>query len=100
MRPGSVVVDLAADQGGNCALTQPGQTIDHGGVRILAPLNVPSSVPLHASQMLARNFQNFLLHLLKKGELQLDVADEVTAGALITRGGEVVHPAVKSALAG
>jgi H+-translocating NAD(P) transhydrogenase subunit alpha len=100
MRPGSVVVDLAADQGGNCALTQPGQTIDHGGVRILAPLNVPSSVPLHASQMLSRNFQNFLLHLLKKGELQLDVADEVTAGALITRGGEVVHPAVKSALGG
>jgi len=99
MRPGSVVVDLAADQGGNCALTQPGQTIDHGGVRILAPLNVPSSVPLHASQMLSRNFQNFLLHLLKKGELQLDAADEVTAGALITRGGEIVHPAVKSALA-
>ena len=62
-------------------------------------LNVPSSVPLHASQMLARNFQNFLLHLLKKGELQLDVADEVTAGALITRGGEIVHPAVKTALA-
>jgi len=98
MRPGSVVVDLAADQGGNCALTQPGQTIDHGGVRILAPLNVPSSVPLHASQMLARNFQNFLLHLLKKGELQLDLADEITAGSLVTRGGEIVHPAVKSAL--
>jgi NAD(P) transhydrogenase subunit alpha len=100
MRPGSVVVDLAADQGGNCELTPPGQTVDHGGVRVLGPLNVPSSVPLHASQMLSRNFQNFLLHLLKKGELQLDVADEVTAGALITRGGEVVHPAVKSALAG
>ena len=100
MRPGSVVVDLAADQGGNCALTQPGQTVDHGGVRVLGPLNVPSSVPLHASQMLSRNFQNFLLHLLKKGELQLDVADEVTAGALITRGGEIVHPAVKTALAG
>jgi H+-translocating NAD(P) transhydrogenase subunit alpha len=99
MRPGSVVVDLAADQGGNCALTQPGQTVERGGVRVLGPLNVPSSVPLHASQMLSRNFQNFLLHLLKKGELQLDVADEVTAGALITRDGAVVHPAVKTALA-
>ena len=98
MRPGSVVVDLAADQGGNCALTRPGETVDHGGVRILAPLNVPSSVPLHASQMLAKNFQNFLLHLLKKGELQLDLADEVTAGALVTRGGEIAHPAVRSAL--
>ncbi len=98
MRPGSVVVDLAADQGGNCALTRPGETVEHGGVRILAPLNVPSSVSLHASQMLARNFQNFLLHLLKKGELQLDLADEVTAGALITRDGEIVHPAVRSAL--
>jgi NAD(P) transhydrogenase subunit alpha len=98
MRPGSVVVDLAADQGGNCALTRPGETVDHGGVKVLAPLNVPSSVPLHASQMLAKNFQNFLLHLLKKGELQLDLADEVTAGALVTRDGEVVHPAVRSGI--
>jgi len=98
MRPGSVVVDLAADQGGNCALTRPGETVDHGGVRILAPLNVPSSVPLHASQMLARNFQNFLLHLLKKGELQLDLADEVTAGALVTRNGEIAHAALRAAL--
>jgi NAD(P) transhydrogenase subunit alpha len=98
MRPGSVVVDLAADQGGNCALTQPGQTVNHGGVRVLGPLNVPSSVPLHASQMLSRNFQNFLLHLLKKGELQLDLADEITSGTLVTRDGAVVHPAVKSAI--
>jgi NAD(P) transhydrogenase subunit alpha len=98
MRPGSIVVDLAADQGGNCALTRPGEVVDHHGVKVHGPLNVPSSVPLHASQMLARNFQNFLLHLLKKGELQLDLADEVTAGALVTRGGEIVHPAVKTAL--
>jgi len=98
MRPGSVVVDLAADQGGNCALTKPGETVDHHGVKVLGPLNVPSSIPLHASQMLARNFQNFLLHLLKKGEPQIDTADEVTAGALVTRGGELVHPAVRSAL--
>ena len=100
MRPGSVVVDLAADQGGNCALTRPARPSSTAACASSAPLNVPSSVPLHASQMLARNFQNFLLHLLKKGELQLDLADEVTAGALITRGGEIVHPAVRSALVG
>lgn len=98
MRPGSVVVDLAADQGGNCALTKPGETVTHNGVRVLGPLNVPSSVPLHASQMLSRNFQNFLLHLLKQGELQLDLADEITSGTLVTRDGEVVHAAVKAAL--
>ncbi|HTO07302.1 MAG TPA: NAD(P)(+) transhydrogenase (Re/Si-specific) subunit alpha, partial [Myxococcota bacterium] len=93
-----VVVDLAADQGGNCALTRPGEIVDHGGVHVHGPLNVPSTIPLHASQMLSKNFQNFLLHLLKKGEAQIDLADEVTAGALVTRGGEVVHPAVKAAL--
>ncbi|HXZ84851.1 MAG TPA: NAD(P) transhydrogenase subunit alpha, partial [Myxococcota bacterium] len=98
MRPGSVVVDLAADQGGNCELTRPGETVEHGGVKILAPLNLPSSVSLHASQMLSRNFQNFLLHLLKKGELQLDLADEISAGTLVTRGGEIAHAAVRSAL--
>ena len=100
MRPGSVVVDLAADQGGNCELTKPGETVDHRGVRVLAPLNVPASVPLHASQMLSRNFQTFLLHLLKKGELQLDLADEITTGTLVTRDGQVVHPAVNAALGG
>jgi NAD(P) transhydrogenase subunit alpha len=98
MRPGSVVVDLAADQGGNCELTRPGETVNHNGVRVLGPLNVPSSVPLHASQMLSRNFQNFLLHLLKKGELQLDLADEITSGALVTKDGAVVHAAVKTAI--
>jgi proton-translocating NAD(P)+ transhydrogenase subunit alpha len=98
MRPGSVVVDLAADQGGNCALTRPGQVVDHRGVKVHGPQNVPSTVPLHASQMLSRNFQNFLLHLLKKGEPQIDTADEVTAGALVTRGGEITNAAVKSAL--
>ena len=98
MRPGSVVIDLAADQGGNCELTKPGETVDHHGVQVLGPLNVPATVPLHASQMLSRNFQNFVLHLLKKGELQLDLADEITSGTLVTRDGEIVHAAVKSAL--
>ena len=61
---------------------------------------MPASVPLHASQMLSRNFQNFLLHLLKKGELQLDLADEITSGTLVTRDGKIVHAAVESALRG
>ena len=100
MRPGSVVVDLAADQGGNCALTKPGETVDHGGVQVLGPLNVPATVPLHASQMLSRNFQNFVLHLLKKGEFQLDLADEITSGTLVTRDGEIVHASVAAALRG
>ena len=100
MRPGSVVVDLAADQGGNCALTKPGETVEHAGVRVLGPLNVPATVPLHASQMLSRNFQNFLLHLLKKGELQIDLADEITSGTLVTRDGKIAHAAVESALRG
>jgi NAD(P) transhydrogenase subunit alpha len=98
MRSGSVVVDLAADQGGNCSLTRPGETVLKNGVRVLGPLNVPSSVPMHASQMLAKNFQNFLTHLLKKGELQLDLSDEINAGTLVTRDGAVVHAGVKSAL--
>jgi len=100
MRPGSVVVDLAADQGGNCALTKPGETVNHRGVQVLGPLNVPASTPLHASQMLSKNFQNFLVHLLKKGELQLDLADEITSGSLVTRDGQIVHAAVASALQG
>ncbi len=100
MRPGSVVIDLAADQGGNCELTKPGETVERGGVRVLAPLNVPASVPMHASQMLSRNFQNFLLHLLKKGEMQLDLADEITSGTLVTHEGKIVHAAVESALRG
>ena len=98
MRPGAVVVDLAADQGGNCELSKPGETIERGGVKILAPLNLPSSVSLHASQMLSRNHQNFLLHVLKKGELQLDTADEITAGTMVTRGGEIVHAALRSVI--
>ena len=63
-------------------------------------MNVPATVPLHASQMLSKNFQNFLLHLLKKGELQLDLADEITSGSLVTRGGEIVHASVAAALRG
>jgi NAD(P) transhydrogenase subunit alpha len=99
MRPGSVIVDLAAEQGGNCALTEPGQTVVRHGVTIVGPVNLPSSVPFHASQMFARNVSSYLLHLLKGGKVELDLADELTRGPLVTHQGEVVHEVVKKALA-
>lgn len=98
MRPGSVIVDLAAPNGGNCELTQPGQNIDVGGVRILAPLNLPVTVPVHASQLYSRNIGNFLQLILPKGELSLDFNDEILAGACVARDAKVVHPRVAAVL--
>jgi len=97
MRPGSVIVDLAAEQGGNCAATEPGQEVTRHGVLVVGPLNVPASLPFHASQMYARNVTSFLLHLLKGGKLHLDLEDELTRGPLVTHRGAVVHEALKSA---
>jgi H+-translocating NAD(P) transhydrogenase subunit alpha len=85
MRRGSVVVDLAAETGGNCELTQPGATIDSGGVTIVGTLNLPSTMPSHASQLYARNVASLLGHLAPGGELTLDWDDEITAGACVTR---------------
>jgi NAD(P) transhydrogenase subunit alpha len=98
MQPGSVVVDLAAERGGNCELTRAGEVVSHRGITILGPLNIPTSIPYHASQMYAKNVVTFLLHLLEEGELKLDLEDEITAGTLITRNGEVVHPMVLEAM--
>jgi NAD(P) transhydrogenase subunit alpha len=95
MRPGSVIVDLAAEQGGNCALTEPGQEVVKHGVVIIGPLNLPSTVPFHASQMYARTVTSFLLHLVKEGRIDLDLSDELTRGPLITHEGKIVHEAVK-----
>ncbi len=93
MKPGSVIVDLAAETGGNCALTQPGTTIEVGGVTIMGPLNLPASVPLHASQMFSRNVLTFLQHLITKdGQLSIDLADEITGPMAVTHGGEVRIP--------
>jgi NAD(P) transhydrogenase subunit alpha len=92
MKPGSVIVDLAGEQGGNCALSEPGRTILRHDVKICAPLNVPSSMAEHASQLYARNVQELLALMTgEDGELSLDFDDEVIAGACITRGGEIVH---------
>jgi H+-translocating NAD(P) transhydrogenase subunit alpha len=88
MRPGSVIVDLAAEQGGNCALTQPGKDAVDQGVTILGPLNLPSTVPYHASQMYARTVVNYLLHLFRDGQLRVDLTDELTRGPLVTHQGK------------
>ncbi len=94
MHTGSVIVDLAAERGGNCELTQPGEIVTHKGVTILGPLNIPTSIPFHASQMYAKNIVTFLAHLLEEGELKMDLEDEITAGTLITKDGKVVNPMV------
>jgi NAD(P) transhydrogenase subunit alpha len=98
MRPGSVIIDLAAEQGGNCALTEPGQEVVKYGVVIIGPLNLPSTMPFHASQMYARNATNFLAHLLKDGVIHLDLSDELTRSPLVTHQGEILHEAVKTRL--
>ncbi|HXT58467.1 MAG TPA: Re/Si-specific NAD(P)(+) transhydrogenase subunit alpha [Pirellulales bacterium] len=98
MAPGSVVVDLAAERGGNCELTQPDETVVDRGVTVLGPTNLAATVPLHASQMYARNITTFLMHLVKEGKFELDLSDEITRETLVTRDGEVVHPRVREAL--
>ncbi|HEY2317463.1 MAG TPA: Re/Si-specific NAD(P)(+) transhydrogenase subunit alpha [Solirubrobacteraceae bacterium] len=95
MKPGSVIVDLAAESGGNCELSEPGETVTRYDVKILAPLNVPSTMAEHASQLYARNIESLLDLMIKDGHLELDFEDEVIAGACITRGGEIVHTAAR-----
>jgi NAD(P) transhydrogenase subunit alpha len=98
MQPGAVIVDLAAESGGNCELTKPGETVVEHGVTILGPLNLPSSVPTHASQMYSRNILNFINHIVTDGEVTIDLEDEITKGCLITHDGEIVHEATLAAM--
>src|SRR5215475_14011410 len=100
MKPGSVVVDLAGEAGGNCELTEPGQTVVRHDVKIVAPLNVASTMAEHASQLYARNIQALLDLMVNEGALALDFDDEVIAGACITRGGEIVNEGVEAAAVG
>jgi NAD(P) transhydrogenase subunit alpha len=97
MKRGSVIVDLAAEAGGNCSETRPGETFEKNGVTIVGPLDLPSAHPLHASQMFSRNLQNYLLAISKEGELALDPADEIVRGPLVTQGGAIVNEALESA---
>lgn len=100
MRPGSVIVDLAAEGGGNCELTVPGETVVAGGVTITGPLNLPSTLPFHASQMYAKNLQSLLgLLITKDGSLVTDYSDEVLSGSLLTIGGDIKWAPAKDALA-
>jgi NAD(P) transhydrogenase subunit alpha len=99
MRPGSVIVDLAAETGGNVELTQEGKEIEIGGVTILGTRNVPSTMPLATSQLYARNVANLLLHLVKDGAMSLDFQDEITKGSCVTHGGEIVNERAKQLLA-
>lgn len=92
MRPGSVIVDLAAERGGNCELTRPGETVIEGGVTVLGLLNLPSTVPVHASQMYARNISTFLLSMVKEGRLAPDANDQIVRETMIVDRGQVVHP--------
>ena len=99
LRPGTVVVDLAAERGGNCALTVPGETVVRNGVIVAGPVNLPSSVPAHASQMYSKNMLNLAELLIKDGELHLDLEDEIVRGAAVAHGGEITHPGVQERLA-
>jgi NAD(P) transhydrogenase subunit alpha len=98
MAPGSVVVDLAAGQGGNCELSEPDVEVDVDGVTVLGPTNLPASVPAHASRLYAKNLVNFLKLLIVDGEVRLDLDDRILAETLVTHGGEVVSPRVRERL--
>ena len=91
MRPGAVVVDLAAEQGGNCELTRSGEDVVHNGVLILGPVEIARSMPLDASVVYSRNVLELFKLMIKEGELQVDVEDEVIAGSLLTHAGDIKH---------
>ena len=99
MAPGSVIVDVAAERGGNCESTRPGETIDVGGVTVIGTINIASTVAHHASQMFSRNVAAFLVHLRQQGLPNVNTTDEIARETLVTRSGEVVHPAVRDRLA-
>jgi NAD(P) transhydrogenase subunit alpha len=107
LKPGSVIVDLAAESGGNCELTEPGETVEHEGVKIVGPVNLPSAMPIHASQLLSRNMYNLIKHLTedasedkdeKLPQLNLDFEDEIVASTCIAHGGEIRHEPTREAL--
>jgi NAD(P) transhydrogenase subunit alpha len=100
MRPGSVVVDLAAANGGNCALTRADEVVKAHGVTIFGPTNLASSIPFHASQMYSRNVTNFLGHLVSEGRVELDLEDELTTGALLTHQGKIANERVRALVGG
>ena len=99
MAPGSVIVDLAAERGGNCELTKPGETVEYHGIRILGPLNLPSRLATNASQLFSKNVQTFLLNMVKEGALNMNLEDPIVSGSLVAQGGKIVHTRVLEVLA-
>jgi NAD(P) transhydrogenase subunit alpha len=95
MAPGSVIVDLAAERGGNCEITRAGEVVEEAGVAVLGSINLASTVPYHASQMYARNVSAFLLHLFREGKAQPDLTDEIARETLVTHAGEIVNPRLR-----
>ena len=95
MKTGSVIVDIAAEMGGNCELTEKGQDVVKHGVLIIGNTNLPSAMSCHASQMFSKNIERFLLHLTDENGFKMDMEDEITAGSIITRGGEIIHAMTK-----
>ncbi|MDH5720211.1 MAG: Re/Si-specific NAD(P)(+) transhydrogenase subunit alpha [Spirochaetia bacterium] len=98
MRPGSVIVDLAAEQGGNCELSKPGETVDYNGVLIIGPQNIPSMMAEHASKMFSKNLENLLFHIVKDNQIDLNSEDEIIQRPLITKNGETVSQLLKDIL--
>jgi NAD(P) transhydrogenase subunit alpha len=95
MAPGSVIVDLAAERGGNCELTKPEATVVENGVTIIGAINLASTVPYHASQMYSKNLTNFLVHMVKDGKLRTDPDDEIIRSTMVTKDGEIVNPRIR-----
>jgi NAD(P) transhydrogenase subunit alpha len=98
MKPGSVIVDLAAETGGNCELTQAGKTVEHNGVRIYGPVNLASSVPYHASQMYSKNISNLVLLMVKEEEIKINMEDEILKESLVAEDGKIVNDRVRESL--
>jgi NAD(P) transhydrogenase subunit alpha len=97
MMPGSVIVDLAAERGGNCELTKPGEIVQVHNVTIIGPINIPATVPYHASQMYGKNITTFLLNMVKEGKVELDTGDEIVEESMVARNGEITNPRVREA---
>ena len=98
MMPGAVIIDLAAEMGGNCEFTQAGEEAVHHGVVVIGPLDLPSTAPTHASEMYSRNVQTFVKHLVHEGELRIDLEDEIIGPMCITHDGEVQHAPTRELL--
>ena len=98
MKRGSVVIDLAGSTGGNCALSQPDEIVELNGVRIIAPTNLPATIPVHASQLYSRNATAFLSLLIKDGQLNVDLQDDVVGPSCVTHQGQVINQRVAAAL--